>query len=155
MGDQIAPSHNQIQTAEEIRGAFDVFDINKNGSITVEELRTVMSVLGQSFTDRELRETLRQVDCNGNGTIELEEFSRVIVHEASRASFLGQDDISSAFCAFDMNQDGFISSDELLYVLQSLGETPSREDVLGMIEQADQDGDGRLSFPEFQTIMAG
>ncbi|MCO5597052.1 hypothetical protein L7F22_051126 [Adiantum nelumboides] len=149
MSDQIAAS----RVAEEIREAFRLFDINNDGFITMEELRTVMSVLGQSFTERELREILRQVDGNGNGTIELEEFSRVI--EASRASFLGPDDISSAFRAFDTNQDGFISSEELLHVLQSLGETPSRKDVLDMIEQADQDGDGLLSFPEFQFIMAG
>ncbi|KAI5074681.1 hypothetical protein GOP47_0010642 [Adiantum capillus-veneris] len=141
---------------EELQEVFRAFDLNGDGRITMKELEIVMTTLGQYFTESELRETLRQVDCNGNGTIEFEEFRSVMVHETSKANSFGQaaeEIIKGAFLAFDKDQNGFISREELFCALQSLGDMPSREEVSDMIKQADKDGDGHLSYREFFQVM--
>ena len=58
----------------ECREAFSFFDKDGDGSITCEELRTVMTSLGKNPTTSELQEMIQEVDLDGNGTIEFSEF---------------------------------------------------------------------------------
>jgi EF-hand domain pair len=50
--------------------AFALFDKDGNGSITVEELGTVMRSLGQTPTEKSLRQMIKEVDADGSGTID-------------------------------------------------------------------------------------
>ncbi|CAF1574739.1 unnamed protein product, partial [Adineta ricciae] len=50
---------------EEIREAFNVFDKNGNGIISIDEFRHVMTNLGEKLTDEELDEIVREADVNG------------------------------------------------------------------------------------------
>merc|ERR1712244_99270 len=59
---------------EEIREAFKVFDINKNGFISAEELRQVMTNLGEEVTDEEVNEMIRDADIDKDGLVSYEEF---------------------------------------------------------------------------------
>lgn len=45
--------------------AFDLFDKDKDGTISTEELATVMESLGKRPTQEELRGILKAVDVNG------------------------------------------------------------------------------------------
>ena len=54
--------------------AFEVFDIDGDGSITVEELGNVMRSLGEDPTDEELATIIRTVDYDQNGSVEFPEF---------------------------------------------------------------------------------
>lgn len=45
--------------------------------------------------------------------------------------------------------------EELTDVLASLGEDLDEDQVAEMMQQADQDGDGQVSFEEFKCIMGG
>ena len=59
---------------KEAKEAFDRFDINKDGRITVDELRQVFSELGVNLTETEGKNMIAKVDENKNGTVEFEEF---------------------------------------------------------------------------------
>ncbi|XP_022851078.1 calmodulin-like protein 7 [Olea europaea var. sylvestris] len=64
----------------DLKEAFDVFDGNKDGLITVEELGMVLSSLG--FTEgkklEECKEMIKQVDMDGDGMVNFEEFKRMM-----------------------------------------------------------------------------
>lgn len=58
-----------------------------------------------------------------------------------------------AFGHFDRDGDGFVGADELLDTLCQIGVELSRSHCLGIIEENDADGDGRLSLEEFQKTV--
>lgn len=49
----------------EFREAFSLFDRDGDGTITTEELGTVMRSLGQSPNDQELQDMINEVDVDG------------------------------------------------------------------------------------------
>ena len=59
---------------EEIKMAFEVFDTDGDGSITVEELRSKLATLGEKMTNEEVDALIAHADKDGNGSISLEEF---------------------------------------------------------------------------------
>ncbi|XP_004598307.2 calcium-binding protein 4 [Ochotona princeps] len=59
----------------ELRVAFQEFDRDRDGRITVAELRQVApALLGEPLEGSELDEMLREVDLNGDGTVDFDEF---------------------------------------------------------------------------------
>ncbi|XP_003941249.1 calcium-binding protein 4 [Saimiri boliviensis] len=59
----------------ELRIAFREFDRDRDGRITVPELReAVPALLGEPLAGPELDEMLREVDLNGDGTVDFDEF---------------------------------------------------------------------------------
>ena len=63
-----------IDSEEEIRDAFRVFDKDGNGFISTTELRHVMTNLGEKLTDQEVNEMIGEADVDGDGQINDEEF---------------------------------------------------------------------------------
>jgi calmodulin len=62
----------------EMRMAFQVFDRDGNGTISSDELRLVMSQLGENLTDREIEEMVQEADKNGDGSIDYDEFVQLL-----------------------------------------------------------------------------
>lgn len=65
----MARKFDEIDSEEEIRGAFRVFDKDGNGHISAPELRHVMGNLGEKLSDDEINEMIRQADIDGDGQI--------------------------------------------------------------------------------------
>jgi Ca2+-binding EF-hand superfamily protein len=54
----------------------------------------------------------------------------------------------------DSHHQGAITFDSLKQVLALMGETKmTDDDIKNMIEEADLDGDGKVSFEEFKKLM--
>ncbi|XP_053382134.1 calmodulin-beta-like isoform X2 [Mercenaria mercenaria] len=62
---------------EVIRSAFRTFDKDGNGFIDAKELRIAMKKLGESLTDKELEDMMKQADVDGDGKINYEEFVKM------------------------------------------------------------------------------
>ncbi|KAF9609742.1 hypothetical protein IFM89_018190 [Coptis chinensis] len=81
------------------------------------------------------------------------ERNQVVVGDADADA--EESDLVGAFKVFDINSDGFISSDELQCVLSRLGlwEERSGCDCTRMIYEFDINSDGVLDFEEFKKMM--
>ncbi|KAG7574458.1 EF-hand domain [Arabidopsis suecica] len=166
MVDQL--TDNQIS---EFKEAFKLFDKNGDGCITAKELGTVMRSLGENQTAAELQDMINEADLDGNGTIDFPEFLCLMAKNLSHDQVpprqtkktmvdyhLTDDQISEfkeAFRVFDKNGDGYITVNELRITMSSLGENQTKAELQDMINEADADGDGTISFPEFVCVMAG
>jgi calmodulin len=62
-------------------------------------------------------------------------------------------EFKEAFALFDKDGDGSITAKELGTVMKSLGQTPSEEDIANMIKEVDEDGNGKIDFNEFYSLM--
>merc|ERR1712212_455526 len=58
----------------EYREALNLYDVDTDGVIGLNELKETLTSLGQDPTDQEIKEMMEKVDLDGNGTIEFDEF---------------------------------------------------------------------------------
>ena len=62
-------SKNKNST-DEIIGAFQVFDKNHNGVLSLSEFKHILMDLGQKFTEEEVNEIFNESDLNKNGNLD-------------------------------------------------------------------------------------
>lgn len=75
MGPKLKEETAHMLGVRELRIAFREFDRDRDGRITVAELRQAApALLGEPLADQELDEMLRNVDLNGDGTVDFDEF---------------------------------------------------------------------------------
>mmetsp|Transcript_9574 Transcript_9574/g.14262 ORF Transcript_9574/g.14262 Transcript_9574/m.14262 type:complete len:336 (+) Transcript_9574:5-1012(+) len=69
-------------TEEEIKSAFDTFDMDGNGFIGSEEIRIVMDSIGEYVTDEEIDEMIRMLDSSSSGRVAFKEFYKMAKGES-------------------------------------------------------------------------
>lgn len=63
---------------EEIKQAFDTFDLDKNRFVGAMEIRHILSVIGEEANDEEIDEMIRMCDNDGDGQVTFDEFSKLM-----------------------------------------------------------------------------
>ena len=76
---QEAPINLSYQEAMKYTKVFKGLDSDKDGHISIQDLRKALSEMGETVSDDELRALIAEVDINKNCTIEEEEFLQVSV----------------------------------------------------------------------------
>ena len=61
----------------ECREVFDLFDKDKTGEITIDDLRNVINLLGDFPTDEDLKNIIKEVDLDGSNKVEFDEFVQI------------------------------------------------------------------------------
>ena len=144
--------HNKTEELiAEFKEAFSLFDKDGDGTITTEELGTVMRSLGQNPSEAELQDMINEGDADGDGTIDFPEFLAMMALKVKDTD--AEQEIRAAFRVFDKDGNGFISAEELMHVMNNLGEKLTDEEVGEMIREADVDGDGQVNYEEFVKMM--
>jgi calmodulin len=70
----MARTVKEVDSEEELKNAFKVFDKDNSGTISSAELRAVLQHLGENLTDEELDDMLKMADKNGDGNIDCTTF---------------------------------------------------------------------------------
>jgi calcium-binding protein CML len=67
----------------ELRDAFDVYDINGDGRISVAELSKVLGRIGEGCSTEECERMVASVDVDGDGCVGFEEFKKMMSTDAA------------------------------------------------------------------------
>ncbi|XP_052273949.1 calmodulin-beta-like isoform X2 [Dreissena polymorpha] len=140
-----------MRSVKEFRTAFDMFDKDGDNTISARELGTVMRSLGQNPTEQELRDMINEVDMDGSQTIDFGEFCMMMLKRMNESN--EDEELLDAFKVFDKDGNGYITADELKKVMTNLGEKMTDEEVQEMLNEADENHDGQISYPEFVKMM--
>ena len=141
---------NEEQKAD-YRKVFNLFDKDKNGTLSQQEFARMVRLLGKNITDDEVKVLFAQVDNNHNGMIEFKEFLVLVEKEFPRIN--PHQALKVAFKLFDKNGDGKISHAELKEALEKLEEKHDDETIKQLLKEADLDGNGELNLAEFKKFM--
>lgn len=144
----------------ELREMFRSFDGNKDGSLTQLELGSLLRSLGMKPSHHQLHALIQKADTNHNGLVEFSEFIALVdpdlllVQQTSSPPCPYSDSqLREMFNLFDRDGNGYISPVELAHSMAKLGHPLTAQELIGMMDEADTDRDGRIDFNEFSRAI--
>uniref|UniRef100_A0A0C9QMZ9 non-specific serine/threonine protein kinase n=1 Tax=Wollemia nobilis TaxID=56998 RepID=A0A0C9QMZ9_9CONI len=131
-----------------LKEMFNMLDVDNSGTITFEELKEGLKRVGSNLMESEIRQLMDAADVDHNGTIEYGEFiaATLNLNKTDR-----EDHLLAAFSYFDKDSSGYITLDEIEQACQEFGLDNVRLEE--MIQEVDQDNDGRIDYNEFVAMM--
>ncbi|XP_021274833.1 calcium-dependent protein kinase 28-like isoform X2 [Herrania umbratica] len=146
----LASTLNEEEIAD-LRDQFDAIDVDKNGSISLEEMRQALAKdLPWKVKESRVLEILQAIDSNTDGLVDFTEFVAAALHVnqmEEHDSDKWQQRSQAAFEKFDVDRDGFITPEELRM------HTGLRGSIDPLLEEADIDKDGKISLSEFRRLL--
>ncbi|XP_020088138.1 caltractin-like [Ananas comosus] len=139
------------QKRQEIKEAFDLFDIDGSGTIDGKELNVAMRALGFEMTEEQINQMIADVDKDGSGAIDFDEFVYMMTTKIGEKDT--REELMKAFRIIDQDNNGKISDVDIQRIARDLGESFTLQEIREMIEAADRNGDGEVDANEFITIM--
>eukprot|EP00486_Rosalina_sp_Unknown_P016457 CAMPEP_0201591624 /NCGR_PEP_ID=MMETSP0190_2-20130828/189744_1 /ASSEMBLY_ACC=CAM_ASM_000263 /TAXON_ID=37353 /ORGANISM="Rosalina sp." /LENGTH=270 /DNA_ID=CAMNT_0048050029 /DNA_START=121 /DNA_END=934 /DNA_ORIENTATION=+ len=157
---------------EEIFKAFQLFDDDQTGKITIKNLKRVARELGESLNDgiidyhelrvamralgfdikkQEIKKIQQEYDREELGGIKFDDFEEIMTRKILNRD--PDEEIFKAFQLFDDDQTGKISIKNLKRVARELGESLQDDELQAMIDEFDKDEDGEINLEEFSNIM--
>ncbi|KAI3861431.1 hypothetical protein MKW98_000383 [Papaver atlanticum] len=146
----LASTLNEDEMSD-LRDQFDAIDVDKNGSISLEEMRHALAKdLPWKMKEPRVVEILQAIDSNTDGLVDFQEFVAATLHVhqlEEHDSDKWQLRSRAAFEKFDMDRDGYITPDELK------AHTGLKGSIDPLLEEADIDKDGKISLSEFRRLL--
>ena len=135
----------------EVKEAFELFDVEKKGSIDYTEVKVAVRALGFPLKKSELVEHLEKYDRDHTGRIDYDDFHDLMTHLITTRDPV--DEMKSAFELFDLDGDGKITLRNLRKICRELGQDFSENELQHMIDEFDHDEDGAICFDEFAAML--
>lgn len=134
---------------EQLMDMFRQFDKSGDGKLSASEMKEAAVAMGGSVDDVDM--IMKMADLDGDKMLSYEEMANMMglgpkgndPKERKRA----------AFRMMDSNGDGSITVDELKVMMGSLGDDDDLGIMEMLIKEHDKDGDGKLSFEEFDKFF--
>ncbi len=135
-----------VQETKHLRDVFEELDQDRDGKISHAEFKSAMIKI-MHYQPKEVEKIFRQVDVQHAGTIDYTIFLAASLAAQGR---LQNERIVKVFDHFDVDHCGFITHDHLRRVL---GTKVSKTIINKLIEEVDEDKDGKIHFDEFKRAV--
>jgi calcium-dependent protein kinase len=148
---------SQLLVKEEKTKIDEVFreiDVSCDGKLSKQEVKDAYQrVFGCEISDDEVDKIFEHVDIAGTGYLEYSEF---VIASLSQNHLFSNDHLCKAFQVFDTKNRGYICTDGLKRGLSSFmsdDEAVNDKMIRKIMNEADKDGDGKLSYEDFVSTM--
>lgn len=147
---RVIAEHLSVEEVEVIRDMFALMDTDKDGRVTLEELKAGLRKVGSKLAEPEMELLMEAADVNGNGYLDYGEFVAITIH-LQRLS--NDAHLRKAFLFFDKDSSGYIERAELADALADEAGHADEAALDNVLREVDTDKDGRISFEEFVAMM--
>ncbi|KAK2165820.1 hypothetical protein LSH36_45g12019 [Paralvinella palmiformis] len=139
---------------QEYKETFQLYDEDKDGIVTREQIAIIMRSLGISISDGEL-DSMIKTHCKETTRVDFPEFLAMMSKCLAEAPSKSEEERSlvDAFKVFDRQDNGRITSRELRTIVMTLGESMDTKLVDDMIKDADMEGDGLIDYKQFVSKL--
>ena len=148
---------NQLVLKEErkdLEKQFKEWDKNGDGVLSRDEIIEGYKKTYGFVDEGEIDNMISSIDLDGNGVIDYNEF---LTCTMNKEKILNNDNLEICFKAFDSDNSGKISLDEISAIFNSGDKEKINKEELEVfkkiIKDADENGDGEISFKEFKDLM--
>ena len=128
-----------------------MFDSNGDGTIPVEELETVIEVLGLDKQTDIYEAVIRKVATGKRGRIDFSQFLRLTQRLLDETDMEGE--VIEAFQVLDNDSSGLISVAMMRNIISNLEENLTEEEINAIINMADADPNGMIDYKQFIKRM--
>ena len=139
---------------EEIKNAFDKYDLEKTGKIKPKQFLKEMSSMGFNIKAPYIYKLIRELnteEAEKNGGVPIDDIYKVINNKLGYTE--SEEGIKQIFELFKENpDDNTLSLDSLKGIASSFGISITDEEIKNMLEKASESGEG-LTFEEFCKLM--
>lgn len=140
-------SETQLKAALESFKSFD-----KGEGLNVSKVSDAMKQMGLKV-DADWLDTVEDLyDQAGTGFVSEDEF-KVLVSKKIQADE-DERELKEIFRVLDKEKRGEVHTDELRWILKSLSDDLTEEDIDDMIADVDTDGSGWVDYDEFKSLMS-
>jgi len=133
---------------------FEKFDVNKDKRISLREFEDGFHTYLPQLQGREVRQMFENLDIDGDHYIQFDEFWILVSYQWLINVY---ERLTVVFKTLDYNGDGYIDRDDIQKLKLAIEKDPLIRrlgiDPYIIIESADLDNDGRVSFEEFLFAM--
>merc|ERR1712039_893378 len=129
----------------EIKDAFDLFDKDRSGEITIGEMLEAMRSLGYDA------EHVKNLDKDGSGALEFNEFYELLTARFSENTT--RDELQRVFTLFDTDKTGEISLANMRAIADQVGDQVSDDELGDIVLKNDMNNDGQLTFEDFYNVL--
>lgn len=133
--------------------AFKGMDKRGEGKLKVADIPATLKQINQNVKGDFMESIEEDIDEEGTGFIGLEEFMFILQKKLQ----LDEDEreLKEIFRVLDKEKKGEVNVNELRWILKSLGDDLTEEDIDDMIADVDTDGSGWVDYDEFSKLMLG
>ncbi|OWF48457.1 troponin C isoform X1 [Mizuhopecten yessoensis] len=148
MTEEFRASEKQILDAKQ---AFCNVDKKKEGTVSCKDLGAIFKSLGLLVKDDKIKDWSDEMDEEATGRLNCDAWIQLF--ERKLKEDLDERELKEAFRVLDKEKKGVIKVDVLRWILSSLGDELTEEEIENMIAETDTDGSGTVDYEEFKCLM--
>ncbi|XP_060072009.1 troponin C [Ylistrum balloti] len=150
MTEEFRPTEKQVLDAKQ---AFTNFDKKKEGTVSCKDLGSIFKSLGLVMKDDKIKDWSDEMDEEATGRLNCDQWMELFVRKLKED--LDERELKEAFRVLDKEKKGVIKVDVLRWILSSLGDELTEDEIENMIAETDTDGSGTVDYEEFKALMIG
>ena len=138
-----------------VQNTFEAFDKDKDGLVTLDEIRNHLLEIGKGISENELKDLFGKADKNSDGKINVTEFKELVeLLPGKESESKINPNLVKVFEQFDSDHDGLISKEEVRSTLRAIGKDLSDTELDTCFNESDTNKDGKIDITEFSSFIA-
>lgn len=122
-------------------------------NVATKDLDQLFKAMALHIDDDKLKDWADEMDEEAMGAIEWDKFKILFIRKLKEDE--EEKELKEAFRVLDSQKKGVIPVSDLRWILASLGDDITDDEIDDMIAETDTDGSGTVDYEEFYTLMMG